>query len=470
MEWILSAYIALAVALAAFVVGLTRRRARWVVAGTAVAAPTCLYLALLFWVAPALAVLGIVVASALSAWALRRGGQLLTAMLLLPFGVFVVATALRVPLKTDQDGTSAIGLALGDLDGDGNLDIVLARGQHSPMVDVILFNDGKERFELHRLSDIADNSFSVALGDLDGDGDLDVVIGNDRHHPSRLYSNDGSRRFTPAGSFGAPEWNSRTVLLSDLDGDGRPDIVVANRDRPNQPGGTYACPNDGRGQFPSCRVLQQESASAIAAGDINGDGAVDFVVPHADRGQGSVLLNDGRGRFDEQRPFGITGLEVGAVALRDLDGDGRPDIVLANRAGAAFAYFNERAGVFSGGVPIGDSRDRVFSVHVADLNGDGKADVVLGMAAMQAAVLLNAGDGRTFTRLGLGDRRGILAGLAEHGIVYGLAAGDLNGDAAADVVVARAFLPSMVYMNSLHTTARAGTPPTLLWRRLVEPD
>ena len=470
MEWILSAYIGLAIALAAFVVGLMRRRARWVVAGTAVAAPTCLSVALLFWVAPPLAVLAIVVASALSAWVLRRAGQLLAVMLLLPFGAFVVATALRVPLKTDQDGTSAIGLALGDLDGDGNLDIVLARGHHSPMVNVVLFNDGRGRFELHRLSDIADNSFSVALGDLDGDRDLDIVIGNDRHHPSRIYTNDGSRRFTLAGSFGAPEWNSRTVLLSDLDGDGRPDIVVANRDRPNQPGGTSVCLNDGRGQFPSCRELLQESASDIAAGDIDGDGAVDLVVPHANRGQGSVLLNDGRGGFDKKRPFGITALAVAGVALRDLDGDGRPDIVLANRAGGSFAYFNERGGVFSDGVPIGDSRDRVFSVHVADLNGDGKADVVLGMAAMQAAVLLNAGDGRTFTRLGLGDSRGILAGLAEHGIVYGLAAGDLNADDTLDVVVARAFLPSMVYMNSLHTTARAGRLPTLLWRRLVEPD
>lgn len=461
MEWIVSGFIGLVLALSAFSIGLTRRRARWMVAGTVVAAPTCLFLAWLFWVAPAVAVLVIVVASAFSAWALRRAGRLLAIVLLLPFVAFVVAAVLRLPLQTDPDGTSAVGLALGDLDGDGNLDIVLARGHHAPVVNLVLFNDGKGRFEPHRLSDVADNSFSAALGDLDGDGDLDVVVGNDRHHPSRIYFNDGSRRFTLAGSFGPPEWNSRTVLVSDLDGDGRPDLVVANRDRPNQPGGTYVCFNDGRGHFPSCRALLQESASDIAVGDIDGDGLADVVVPHADRGQGFVLLNDGRGGFDEKRPFGTAGLEVAGIALGDLDVDGRSDIVVASRAGGGFAYFNQGAGAFSDSVAIGDGRDRVFSVHVADLNGDGKGDVVLGMGGAQVAVLLNAGGGRTFTRLGLGDRRGILYGLAGHGIAYGVAGGDLNNDDAPDLVVARFFLPSMVYMNSLRTTGGAGRLPTL---------
>lgn len=113
----------------------------------------------------------------------------------------------------------------------------------------------------------------------------------------------------------------------------------------------------------------------------------------------------------------------------------------------------------------------MFSVQVADLNGDGKGDVVLGMGAAQVAVLLNTGGGRSFTRLGLGERRGIVYyGLAGYAIAYGVAAGDLNNDGAPDLAVARFFLPSMVYMNSLRTTDGAEGPPTLVWRPLVEPD
>jgi hypothetical protein len=452
------AYVLLGLGIVALATGLLRRRARWVVIGTVLAAPVCLLLSYLFWVAPVAVVLVILLANCLSAWVLRRGWRTAGAVLLLPFTVLVLATVFTVPIRITDPSTT--GVAVGDLDHDGDPDLVLARGHHSPRVNLVLLNDGRGRFEQRNLSDIADNSFSVSLADVTGDDNLDVIIGNDRNSRNVVYFGDSMAHFTLAGSFGDSAWNTRVVLPTDLDADGDPDLVVANRDRPNQPGGTYICPNDGRGKFPSCRLLLQQSANRIAAGDLNGDDAPDLVVPHGDRGQSYIFINDGQGGFEQRRPFGPPSVEVGAIALGDLDGDGRLDIVMAATASPAFAYFNRGGGQFSEGVPLGHKRDRVFAAEVADLNRDGEADVVLGLGRQPAAVLLNDGEGRSFTRLNLGDG---------DGNVWGLGVADLNGDGFPDIVAGRVLAPNMIYLNALNTTDWRGKNVKLQWHPLTGP-
>jgi hypothetical protein len=451
-------YIFLGVAVAAFAAGLFRRRVWLVTVGTAVAAPACFLLDYLYWVAPGLAVLAVILANVLSAWALYRGRRLVAAILLVPFAAMVLATALTVPLMISAETTA--NASLGDLDGDGDLDVVLAKGFHSPLVNVVLLNDGKGHFEQHSLGDIADRSFSAPLGDLDGDGDLDIVIGNEDPDRKLIYFNDGKGHFTLVGSFGDPDWNSRIVNVSDLNGDGRPDVVVPVRDGRNKKGGVYICMNDGRGRFPSCRLLWPRSAIQIAVGDLTDDGAPDLVVP-GDGGQSYAFINDGQGRFDQNHPFGPARVATRAVALGDLNGDGRLDIIMGNDAGGALAFFNRGAGVFSDGVPLGEKADDVFAVAVADLNGDGEADVVLGNGRMPCAILLNHGKGRAFTRVRTGDKQCR---------TLGLAVGDLTGDGFPEIVFARFGAPSMVWLNSLTTAVRPTESVNLPWHRLTSPD
>jgi VCBS repeat protein len=331
--------------------------------------------------------------------------------------------------------------SLGDVNGDGFVDIVLAKGRHWPLPTMVLLGDGHGHFDRrYPVSDRADRSYTAALADLQGHGHLDLVVGNDAPDEKVIYFNDGRGHFTLAGTFGDPSWPTRNVTLADLNGDGRPDIIVANRGGLAARTGNEVCLNDGHGHFPSCQVFSTESATTIAAGDFNGDGAVDLVVPNRDGGQSYVYVNDGHGHFPKRVPFGPPRSATRAVAVGDLDGDGRPDIVVGDELqGGAFIYFN-RGGTFSDPVAIADKTDIPYAIVVADLNHDGRPDIVLGNEGTAGAILLNQGRGKGFTLIRFGDAAGA---------VYGLAVGDVDGDGRPDIVAARSGAPSLLFFNDL---------------------
>lgn len=365
-----------------------------------------------------------------------------------------------IPLEEKAETTANANL--GDLDGDGDLDLVLAKGRHWPLVELMLLNDGKGRFDQRRnLSEKADRTYTAALADLDGDGDLDLVVGNDAPDEKVVYFNDGKGRFSFAGTFGEARWPTRNVTVVDLNKDDRPDIVVANRGGNANRSANYICMNDGRGRFPACRVLSSESATTIAAGDLNDDGLPDLVVPHRDNGQSYLFINDGKGGFAAKHPFGPAKSATRAIALGDLNGDGRLDIIIGDEAsGGALLYFNQGSLKFSEPLPLAEKTDNPYAIAIADLNGDGQADIVLGNEKTPGAALINEGAGRKFTLVRFGDKQGNLLSNANlspqesarqgtPGAVYGLAIGDVNGDGSPDIVAARSGAPSMLYFNSL---------------------
>jgi FG-GAP-like repeat len=333
---------------------------------------------------------------------------------------------------TSEDSANA---SMGDIDGDGDLDIVLAKGRHGPIVDRVLFNDGKGHFVASDLGPIADRTYTAALADVDGDGDLDVLTSNDTPDKKLVYLNDGKGKFTIAGTWGQPQWSTRNAAIADLNGDGRVDVIAANR-----PGPSFACLNEGKGRFSSeCIAIPAESATTIVPGDFDHDGFIDLAVPSRDGAQSRIYFNDGKAGFARTLPFGPPKAAARVGAAADFDRNGSLDLVVGDEAAESMVvYLNDGKGNLTSGFRIAEKGRTPYAIAAGDLNRDGKPDIVLGYTSGPHAVFFNDGDGQRFTRVAIGD---------EKGSAYGFAIGDVNGDKFPDIALARSGAPNVLFLS-----------------------
>jgi hypothetical protein len=362
-----------------------------------------------------------------------------------------VATAVDTLPQFDREAllettseTSA-NVSIGDLNGDGHLDIVLAKGRHDPLVDRVMLGDGTGKFgPAYDLGTASDRTYSARLADLDRDGDLDVVISNDTPDPKLTYLNDGKGRFTVGSTYGRAQWVMRNATVADLDGDSYPDIVAANR---GDSTANYICFNN-RGRFDDdCVAFSRESATTITAADFNRDGAVDLAVPHRDGGQSRVYLAGPKGRFSSDRVvmFGPPTASVRMSEAADLNGDGMLDLVTIDERVGTAVYFGQRDGGFSSAVSVTGRTPTPYALAIADLNGDRKPDVIVGNVEAQPVVHFNDGTGRSYRSVPFGDAKGT---------AYGFATADVNRDGLVDIAIARSGAPNALYFARRTTAAR----------------
>lgn len=335
----------------------------------------------------------------------------------------------------DSSETSA-NVSIGDLDGDGDLDLVLAKGRHWPLRNRVLLNDGKGGFtKAYDLSETADRTYSAVLADVDGDGDLDAIVSNDRPDRKLVYKNDGKGQFKEAGTWGAPEWITRNAAAADLNGDGRPDAIAANRQSKS---GFCLSSRSGTYRDEDCSLIETTSATSIVPADIDRDGNIDLVIPHRDGGQSAVFLGDGKGRFPRKSLLGNEASNARAAAAGDLNGDGWPDVVVGDEKLGAFVYMNDGKGGFGNRVQLGSPGLAPYSIAIGDMNNDGRQDVVIGYVGAPGSVFFNSGNGRVFSEVRFGNDRGA---------VYGIALGDLDGDGFLDIAAARSGAQNAVYFS-----------------------
>ena len=350
-----------------------------------------------------------------------------------------VATHTGRTLLLEQTSEDSANASIGDLNGDGHLDVVLAKGRHSPLVDRIFLNDGRGGFAAaHDLSETADRSYSASLADMDADGDLDIVISNDMPDPKLVYLNDGAGRFTVGSTYGQGEWPTRNATVADLNGDRLPDIIVANRTG-NSGGANYVCLNRGGGRFDAdCLPFSTYSMTTVTAADFNRDGVVDLAAPNRDGGQSYVFLNDGKAGFANRIPFGDVDAAIRVTAAADINGDGRLDIVSTDERRGTFIHFQQDAGSFSAPSRLADNSVMPYALGLHDLSGDGSIDIIVGNIEAPPVVYVNDGSGRAFRPLRFGDAKGT---------AYGFAFGDLDKDGFPDIAMARSGAPNVVYFG-----------------------
>jgi hypothetical protein len=310
------------------------------------------------------------------------------------------------------------------------------------------------------------NPYSVAIADVNGDGIPDLIVANQQQSKSNpegaisVMLGKGNGTFHAPVNYNTGGQSAFSIAVADLNGDGNMDLVVANGCMGTNCslGGIGVLLGKGNGTFKKAVVYSSGNASVfgsrVAIGDLNGDGKLDLAVATTGSGCGSgcpkglvgVLLGNGDGTFKKAKTYGTGGYDaIGWVAIGDFNGDKKPDLVVSNYCATECSYppavgsvgvlLGKGDGTFRAAKTYPSGGNGTASVAVADVNNDGKADILVancgplacgpGSPGGNVGVLIGNGNG-TFKK--------VVSYSAENS-PFNVTAADINGDGNLDIVV-----------------------------------
>ncbi len=289
---------------------------------------------------------------------------------------------LRAQTTIASGGFYATALAVADVDHNGHPDIVVANQNGNSMGTVgVLLNHGQDTaFDSPLLFNTGGpNPTALAVADLNKDGKLDIIVANSgTKNTVGVLRGRGDGTFGTVSTYSLGAYPASSIAIADVNGDGYPDVVTS---------GVSVLLNRGTGGFYPAVHYETGTGTSVTLADVNGDGKLDIVAGYDT--QVGVMLGNGDGTFQPAVYYPSGGYRVTAVAVKDLNADGKPDIALVNSCAQSSCHGRQNFGVFgilpgngdgSFGSLVTYTTDALFatSMAIADLDGDGRADVLVG--------------------------------------------------------------------------------------------
>ncbi|WP_460952481.1 beta strand repeat-containing protein, partial [Spirosoma daeguense] len=364
----------------------------------------------------------------------------------------LLAQSFQPAINYNADTTPS-SVAVGDFNGDGKLDLVSAnRGSNNVSV---LLNNGAGGFGAAINFPVGSAPSSVAVGDFNGDGRLDLAISNGGSGNVSVLLGNGAGSFGAAINFPVGSYPV-SVVVGDINNDGKLDLVTANFTSST----VSVLLGDGLGAFGAAINFPAGDSPAYAAmGDLNGDGNQDLAIAHYNGITAvSILLSDGSGGFTPSTVVNGLGGQPFMIVVRDLNSDGKLDVALAHRSNNVVVLLGDGTGGFAAPSLFGVGT-AASSVAVGDFNGDGNLDLTIAnLLSNTVSVLLGDGAGA------FGAATHLSVGVRPQSVVVG----DFNGDGRPDLATANLNTNNIsVLLNEIVTppvaqddmaTTTSGTP------------
>jgi hypothetical protein len=347
-------------------------------------------------------------------------------------------------------GVSPRGIAVGDFNGDGKLDMAVANEVSNTLTILLGNGDGTFTPAPSQLETGAIPN-SIAVGDFNRDGKLDLAVVNAGQSTVTILLGNGDGTFTPANSSPSTGNAPYSVVAGDFNGDGILDLAVANAGSNT----VTILLGFGDGTFTPAAASPVTGTEpvAITAGDFNGDGNLDLAVANGDSDTVTILLGNGDGTFTPAAASPATGVLPFAILTGDFNGDGKLDLAVANDSNNLTILLGNGDGTFTAAAsPATGSWP--FAIAMGDFNGDGKLDIAVADAgASQVSILLGNGDG-TFTPVATSPATGSEP--------MAIAVGDFNGDGGLDLATANTEANNVsVLLQSLQAAVAGASPSSL---------
>jgi hypothetical protein len=327
-------------------------------------------------------------------------------------------------------GTNPAAVALGDFNNDGILDIVVVNNPGGGTNNInILLGNGDGSFQAARSTTARATLVGVAAADFNKDGKLDIAVLDQASGTVTVMLGNGDGTFVSPGKTCSTGAKPVAIATADLNSDSSVDVVAVNYTDNSM----TVCLGDGNGGFSSTQSYSASTAATnhpngIAIADVTGDGKLDLVISVWENAY-SIIRGNGDGTFQAPTTNIIFNVpNPRAVAVGDLNGDSIPDLVFST--GYATVLFGNGDDTFQKPVNYSGGSG---SISIVDLDGDGNPDlVVANLLLSSVSVFKNVGHG-VFAPQTV---------YASGGLTVAIAAGDLNRDGNADVVVVNNAVPS----------------------------